>query len=132
MGKVYDLGTIPTKEIEKDISERIKDYTDVDIPVGLEVHDNRVKAFFRRCIDAPIRDDKIQEDDMLILTGEGYNDFLPKFNIPYKQSPDLYAYFNMKKVLEILKQNQIYYTGESVKSVSVVELPNILTMTIKY
>lgn len=137
MGKVYDMTSTPIADIEKDIEARVQDYTKVFIPVKIkEVSDNEVEVMLYRGVNEEMKSDWILDQDKWLITGEGYNKFMPQYGGGgfYHAGLNAVYYSDKDDFIANYKRNAVYYGGKRsrVKDVIVDEQQNYLKLNVKY
>lgn len=132
-GKVYDLFSMPLQDIKKDIEARVKDFVNVDIPVTIDVNNKYVGIAFHRGLNEKLCVGTYLEYDTWLLTGEGYNGFVPVYSFgSIAHFPNMLYYIDENDFLKSYKKNFDYYCNTKIKKVSVYEGATILSATIKY
>lgn len=136
MGEVYDLANTSVSEIEMDIEKRLLDYTKLPLKVQIkEISTNELEVKLIRGLNEPIRQGSILEQDCWLITGEGYNDFVPIHTIGfYYAGLNALYYRDMNDFVADYKRNALHYGGKRsrVKDVMIDEQPNSLLTVITY
>jgi len=137
MGKVYDMASTPIADIEKDIEARVQDYTKVFIPVKIKnVSDNEVEVMLYRGVNEEMQTGWILDQDKWLITGEGYNKFMPQYGGGgfYYAGLNANYYSDMNDFIADYKRNAVYYGGKRsrVKNAVIDEQQNFLKLNVKY
>ncbi len=136
MGKVYDTGTLTTLEIEKDIEDRLFDFTGIKIGTHIDIDDQSksIDIKMSRHIDESLVSvGKILEQDNWLITGEGYQGFSPVNSAKtFPHFPNIDNYFDIDDVCKDYKKDALYYGASRVKDVSIKETSSELSLFLKY
>lgn len=137
MGKVYDMASTPIADIEKDIEAKVQDYTKVNIPVSINVvSDKEVEVTLHRGFNEQMKQGWIIDQDKWLISGEGYQDFMPQYGGGgmYYAGLNAVYYEDMDDFIADYKRNAIYYGGKRsrVKDASIDEQQNYLKLTVIY
>lgn len=81
-GKVYPQNT-PIIEIKRDIEARLFDYTKVEVIVEMnELSKKELEIILHRGLKETMRSESILDQDTWLISGEGYNGFVPEYALP--------------------------------------------------
>lgn len=134
MGKVYPKNT-PMNEIKRDVEARLLDYTKVQIGVELnELSANELEIILHRGLQEKMEPGTIIEQDTWLLSGEGYNGFMPEYRLPMVGHivPNAIYTVPTDDFIDNYKRNASFYGSSRVKDVFIDEQPNYLRMVVKY
>lgn len=134
MGKVYDM-TTPIADVERDINARLLDYTKLELTVHIsERSKNELEITLFRHMDNVAEQGWIDERDTWLITGEGYNGFVPEYSLPHVGHiiPNGNYYEYVKDFIKFYKRNAVFYGGSRVKDVAIESNSDYLRMIVKY
>ena len=134
MGKVYDMNILTTSEIEKDVQERLRDFTRTDIEVHLIVEDHSIIIEMMRHIDdSLLYEGRIIEQDSWLITGEGYEGFSPVNSAKkFPHYPNINNYFDIDDVCSDYQKDAVYYGASKIKRATITETNLMLSLTLMY
>ena len=134
MGKVYDLSETAVDEVEKDVEARLLSYTKCKMRVKIGLSEGYSVVSINRNIDADLEPDMLMDVDTFILSGEGYQGFVPVYSMTAKIPIPANAECSICKAdfEYVYKKNFTYYTGQKIEKVYINEWPTMLTVRIKY
>jgi len=129
-GKAYDLDQMTVENVEKDIEERLKDYSNVEIGVSVEVKPDGYDVMLHRGLNVEPKDGCILEADSFLISGEGYSGFMPEYQSvgSFAHWPLFTHYFDLPEFEKACKRNIQHYTGSKVKNVKITEYTNLLIL----
>ena len=133
-GKVYSKNT-PVIEIKRDIEARLFDYTKVKLNVELnELSEKELEIIMHRGLKEPMRPESILDQDTWLISGEGYNGFVPEYALPPRGHiiPNAIYSVATDDFIDCYKKNAVHYGGSRVKNVVIDEQQNYLRMVVKY
>ena len=134
MGKVYDPSETAVDEVEKDVEARIFDYTKSKMRVKIGLSDDYTVTSINRRIDAKVSKGMMLEQETWLLTGEGYNGFMPIYSAYgcFAHFPGINYFIEAYEFAKAYKENFEYYTGQKIKKVYANSGVESLTLRIKY
>ena len=134
MGKVYDMNILTASEIEKDVQNRLRDFTRTDIEVHLIVDDHSIIIEMMRYIDdSLLSEGRIIEQDSWLITGEGYKGFTPVNSAKtFPHYPNINNYFDIDDVCSDYQKDALYYGASRIKGVTITETSVMLSLTLMY
>ena len=134
MGKVYDMNILTASEIEKDVQNRLRDFTRTDIEVHLIADDHSIIIeMLRRIDDSILSKGRIIEQDSWLITGEGYKGFSPVNSAKtFPHYPNVNNYFDIDEVCKDYKKDALYYGASRIKGVAITETSVMLSLTLMY
>ena len=134
MGKVYDMNILTTREIEKDVQNRLQDFTRTDIEVHLIVNDHSIIIEMLRYIDdSLLSEGRIIEQDSWLITGEGYKGFSPVNSAKtFPHYPNINNYFDIDDVCNDYQKDALYYGASRIKGVTIMETSVMLSLMLMY
>lgn len=134
MGKVYDMNILTASEIEKDVQDRLRDFTRKDIKVHIILGDQSINIEMLRYIDNNLLSEGgIIEQDTCLITGEGYEGFSPVNSAKtFPHYPNIYNYFDIDEVCKDYKRDALYYGASRIKNVTITETSFMLSLTLMY
>ena len=122
MGKVYDLATTTLDDIQKDIHDRILDYTNIDIPVSISIlWPDKINITLTRNFGERFSNSSLMEQEMYIISGEGYKGYMPKYSlvpgigIPY--FPNIIYNYGIDEYVDCYKKNIVSEGASRVKDI---------------
>ena len=133
-GKVYPQNT-PIIEIKRDIEARLFDYTKVEVIVEInELSKKELEIILHRGLKETMRSESILDQDTWLISGEGYNGFVPEYALPPRGHviPNAIYSVNTDDFIDCYKKNAVHYGGSRVKAVLIDEQQNYLRMVVKY
>ena len=124
-GRVYDLDDLTIDQIEKEITERMIDHTRVkNIKVNINIRSkNSVLVNIGRNLDLELDEDTILEQDTWLITGEGYEGFMPRYCMkpPFPHSPNINYFFDRDEFIRDYKKEAVYQGASRIKNARIVE-----------
>lgn len=132
-GKVYD-DKEAIADIEKDIENRLKEYTDTGIGVCLTVDNDGYSVMLHRTLNVEPKDGCILEADAFLISGEGYSKNMPEYrNIGDSKLWRLFThYFDMAEFEKDCMRDIEQQTGQKVESIKVKEWVNMLVLEVMF
>lgn len=133
--KVYDLETMPTEDIEKDIEAELLDYFKTKMGVSVKKDgDKAVEVLIHRTMNVEAHDDTILEQDTWLLTGEGHQNFVPAYSAAgsFAHFADITYYIDKGDFETAYKRNAEFYGGSKIKKVAVTEWTTMLVLRIEF
>ncbi len=133
-GKAYDLNQMTVEDVEKDIEERLKDYSNVEIGVSVEVKPDGYDVMLHRGLNVEPKNGCILEADSFLISGEGYSGFMPEYQSvgSFAHWPLFTHYFDLPEFEKACKRNIQHYTGNKVKNVKITEYTNLLILHARF
>ncbi len=134
MGKTYDLSD--PKEVEKDVTDRLRDYTHIShLNFDLTNSPNKVvMTWYREMLpEYDMRDGLLYESDILMMTGNGYEGFQPKYDCSgFAHFPNIINLIPTEDFISSYIKNSKYYGATKPKKVEVEETRTYLTVRLEY
>ena len=133
MGKTYELSD--PKEIEKDVTERLRDYTEKNLNFRLTTTPRYVLMTWEREIlpDYSLEDGFLLEADICMVMGNGYKGFEPRYNCTtFAHFPNIINLLEKELFIKAYVENCKYYGATKPKKVEVEETRTQLTVKIEY
>lgn len=133
MGKTYDLSDL--KEVEKDVTERLRDYTQKNLNFRLTTPPGFVLMTWDREVlpDYTLEVGSLLEADILMVLGNGYEGFQPKYDcLCFSHFPGITNLIDKEDFIKCYIENCKYYGATKPKKVEVEETRTKLTVKIEY
>lgn len=116
MGKTYDLAKEDVKDVSKDVTERLSDYMGAAIPVDVVCPSEKEVniTIHRQYAEAEMikmESDCVFEQDMFMVTGEGYKGFVPEHHLTFAHFPNMHIYEAIEDVTSVYKANARRYAS---------------------